>query len=92
MKGKVKLVNDKGEERELIQFVPPKNTNDMATLFFARKGEKGDVFLTMENKKFRVVFGDILQDNKNPYAKLLPQRFEFNGSKIIVNENLEFLG
>ncbi len=90
LKGNVKLINDKGEERELIQFVPPKNTNDMATLFFARKSEKGDLFLTPENKKFKLIFGDNLQTNRNPYAKLLPRSFEFNVSKILVNEILEF--
>lgn len=56
LQGKVYLVNDKGEKRELVHFVAPKNDDDEATFFFPRKDAQGKPFLTKENAKFTFVF------------------------------------
>jgi hypothetical protein len=56
LQGKVYLLNDRGEKRELVHFVAPKNDADEATFFFARKTSDGKPFLTKENAKFTFVF------------------------------------
>jgi hypothetical protein len=56
LQGKVYLLNDKGEKRELAHFVAPKNDDDEATFFFSRKDEQGNLFLTNKNEKFTFVF------------------------------------
>lgn len=56
LKGKVYLINDSGDKRELVHFVAPKNDTDEAVLFFPRTDEKGNAFLTNKNKSFTFVF------------------------------------
>jgi hypothetical protein len=56
LKGKVYLINDSGEKRELVHFVAPKNDTDEAALFFPRGDEKGNPFLTNKNRSFTFVF------------------------------------
>lgn len=90
MKGNVWLVNDKGQQRELVQFTPPKGRGDSAVFFFARKDESGNLFLTPENKDFKFVFKNDFLTSANPYTGLVPRNFEFKVSKLMVGENLEF--
>lgn len=90
MKGNVWLVNDKGEERELVQFTPPKGRGDSAVFFFARKDANGNAFLTSQNKDFKFVFKNDFLTSKNPYAGLVPRNFEFKVAKLMVGENIEF--
>ena len=90
LKNNVWLVNEKGERRELVEFNPPKAAADMAVFYFARAGENGASFLTQENKKFEFVFNNTFLDSRNPYTPLLPRRFEFNVSKLVVGGNLLF--
>jgi plasmid maintenance system killer protein len=44
------LVNDKGEKRELVNFVPPKTAGEEAIFFFPRNDEKGNPLFTKESK------------------------------------------
>ena len=88
LKNNVWLINEKGERRDLVQFNPPKTAADMAVFYFARADDKGVSFLTPESKKFEFVFDNSFLDSRNPYAPLLPRRFEFNVSKLIVGGNL----
>ncbi len=90
MKGNVYLENDKGEKRELVQFTPPKGRGDSAVFFFARKDDKGNPFLTSQDKEFKFAFKNDFLTNKNPYAYLVPRTFEFKVSKMMVGETLEF--
>ena len=90
LKNNVWLVNEKGERRDLVQFNPPKSAADMAVFYFARTDDKGVSFLTPESKKFEFVFNNSFLDSRNPYTPLLPRRFEFNASKLIVGDNLLF--
>ena len=90
MKGNVKLVNDKGEERELIQFTAPKIAGDSALFFFKRVDDGGKTLVTPETKDFRVVFSNTFLDAKNRFAYLLPRSFEFKVSKMMVGEKLMF--
>jgi hypothetical protein len=53
---KVYLLNDRGEKRELVHFIAPKNDDDEATFFFPRRAADGKPFLTRENAKFTFVF------------------------------------
>lgn len=56
LQGKVYLLNDKGEKRELVYFVAPKSDDDEATFFFPRKDAQGNPLLTNKNEKFTFVF------------------------------------
>jgi hypothetical protein len=90
LKNNVWLVNEKGERRELVEFNAPKAAADKAVFYFVREDDKGVAFLTPESKKFEFVFDNSFLDSKNPYAPLLPRRFEFNVSKLMVDGNLLF--
>ena len=90
LKGNMWLLNEKGERRELVQFNPPKNATDMAVLYFARLDDKGNPFLTPESKKFEFVFDGTFLNSGNPYAAWLPRRLEFDVSKLIVGDKIEF--
>jgi hypothetical protein len=90
LKNNVWLVNEKGERRDLVQFNPPKTAADMAVFYFARADDKGGYFSTPESKHFKFVFNNSFLDSRNPYAPMLPQNFEFNVSKMIVDGNLMF--
>ena len=48
LKGKIWLVNDLNEKRELAQFTPPKGSGDSAVFFFKRTDDKGAPLLTVE--------------------------------------------
>jgi hypothetical protein len=88
-KGKVYLVNDKGERRELEQFTPAKGAGDTAVFFFKRLDEKGNPFLTAENTGFKFVFDNELRQ-KGEYKGLLPPMFEFKVSKMIIDGKVAF--
>lgn len=90
MKGNVSLVNEKGEQRELVQFTPPKGRGDSAVFFFARKDASGSSFLTPQNKELKFVFKSDFLTNKNPYAGLVPRSFEFKVSKMAMGDSVEF--
>lgn len=90
LKNNVWLVNEKGERRDLVEFNPPKNAADMTVFYFARADDKGVSLLTPESKKLEFVFDNSFLDARNPYAPLLPRRFEFNVSKLVVGGNLLF--
>ena len=90
MKGNIWLVNEKGEQRELVQFTPPKGAGDSAVFFFARKDDNGNSFLTPESKDFKFVFKNDFLTPTNPYAGLVPRNFEFKVSKMMVSERIEF--
>jgi len=90
LKGNVWLVNEKGEQRELIQFTPPKIRGDSAVFFFSKKDDKGNLFLTPESKDFKLVFKNEFLSVSNPYASLVPRNFEFKVSKMMMANNVEF--
>ncbi|MGC2237495.1 MAG: hypothetical protein WA584_15130 [Pyrinomonadaceae bacterium] len=89
-KGKVWLVNDKGERREVAQFTPPKGTGDPAIFFFKRTDENGNPLLTTETKEFKFLFDNSLLDMNNDYGYLVPRSFDFSVSKIIIDNKVEF--
>lgn len=90
LKGNIWLANEKGEQRDLVQFTPPKGRGDSAVFFFARKDDKGNAFLTPQNKEFKVVFKNDFLTSENRYAYLVPRSFEFKVPKMIIGENVEF--
>jgi hypothetical protein len=90
LKGNMWLLNEKGERRELVQFNPPKNASDMAVLYFARLDEKGNPFLTTESKKFQFVFDGAFLNSANPYAAWLPRHLDFDVTKLIDGDKIEF--
>lgn len=90
-KGKVWLVNDKNERRELVHFVPAKGAGDSAYFFFKRTDDKGNPLLTLENKELKFVFAnELVDEGANAYGGLLPRAFEFKVSKLLLNERIEF--
>lgn len=90
LRGNIKLVNDAGEERELIQYNPAKSATDTAVFYFKRADANGKHLVTPETKSFRVVFSNDFLDAKNRFAYLLPRSFEFKVSKMIVGDKLLF--
>jgi len=90
LKGNVKLVNDRGEERELVQFTAPKNSGDSALFFFKRTDEAGKHLITPDSKELRFVFANDFLAPRNRYAYLLPRSFDFKVSKMMVGNKLMF--
>ncbi|HEX8370613.1 MAG TPA: hypothetical protein VF604_18860 [Pyrinomonadaceae bacterium] len=88
-KGKVWLVNDKNEKRELVQFTPPKGAGESAWFFFKRTDDSGAPLLTSESKELKFVFDNKLLDN-NRYSGLIPRAFEFKVPKLMFNNKVEF--
>lgn len=90
LKGKVFLTNDKGEQRELIQFIPPKKDGESAVFFFQRNDSNGKPLLSTENKELTFLFASEFLNVTNQYSRYLPRKFEFDVSKLISNENVIF--
>lgn len=89
-KGLIWLANEKGEKRELVQFTAPKRAGEPAVFFFKRNDESGAPLLTTESKMLKIVFSNDLVENKNQYSYLLPRNFEFNVSKLILDNKVAF--
>ena len=90
LKGNVRLVNDKGVTRDIVQFNSPKNARDQAVFYFKRTDETGQPLLTPDSKEVKFVFtGDFLS-TKNRFAYLVPNTFEFKISKMIADNTVLF--
>jgi hypothetical protein len=67
------LQNDKGEKRELVNFVAPKSPGDEAIFFFPRFDEKGNPLFTKENKyMIFVVTNNIVNSAVNFKIEIAP--------------------
>jgi hypothetical protein len=85
----VKLVNDKGEEREIARFDPPRSAGDAAVFYFKRTDDKGSAFVTEDSKEVKLVFAkDFL--NGNASAAMVPAATSFKVSKMIVGGKILF--
>jgi hypothetical protein len=78
----VHLLNDRGEQRELIHFVPPKSPGEETVFYFPRFGEEDKPLITLRDKKlyFR------LSDNNSKAIT----NFEIDVSKLILNGEIAF--
>lgn len=90
LKGKVKLRNDKGEQRELVQFIAPTKAGESAVFFFPRLDAKGNPLITADNKDLEFVFANEFLETSNPYGWLLPLRFQFRTTKMLFDEKIVF--
>lgn len=90
LKGNVKLVNNKGEERELVQFNAPKSGGDSAVFYFKRLDNSGKPLIGPDTKEFKFVFDNAFLDSSNRWAFMLPNSFEFKVSKITVGDRVLF--
>ena len=88
--GGVFLVNDKGEERPLVQLNPSKGVGDSAYLFFARKDANGKDLVTTGDKTVTLTFRTNFFASSNPYAGLFPRYFEFKVPKLMNGDKLDF--
>jgi hypothetical protein len=82
----VQLANERGEKRELIHFVAPKNQSEDAIFFFSRFNEKGEPLVTRANQKI-IVSLDPKIFSANPTTII---RFQFDVAKIIKNGEVMF--
>ena len=82
LKGNIWLEDEKGNKRELVQFIAPEKRGDSAVFFFARKDDKGNVLFSESNKQVNVVFNNTFLTSSNRFASLVPRRFEFSVSKM----------
>ena len=89
-KGKVWLINDKDEKRELVQFTAPKKAGESAVFYFKRTDDKENPLLSTESKTLKFVFSNDLLDGDNQYSYLLPRTFEFSVSKLIIDNKVSF--
>lgn len=88
--GKVSLINDKGERRDLIQFNPAKSGTDSAVFYFKRTDDNGNPLVTKDTKDLEFVFsGEFMQWEKR-YAGQYPKKWEFDIQKMIVDGNVSF--
>jgi len=90
LKGKIYLVNDKGDKLDFTEFTAPKNATDSAVFFFKRKNDKGETFFTPSDKSIKLVFANELRDASNAYSGLLPKQIEFKVAKMVIDGNLVF--
>jgi hypothetical protein len=92
LKPYVFLINDKGERRNLVHFIPPERRNEKAlffenaVFFFERVDEQGKPLLSIANKKFYFQV-----DEQSPKLKSLPvKKFTFGVPKLIQNGEIIF--
>lgn len=90
LKGNVKLVNDQGQERELVQFNAPKDARDVAVFYFKRTEATGTPLLSAQSKTLIFMFKNEFLDSANRFAYLVPRTFEFKVSKFTANDKVEF--
>ena len=90
LKGNVRLTNDLGEERSLMQFTAPRSAGDSAIFFFKRIDEKGKPLVTPDTKEIKFVFENTFLDARNRFAYMLPRFFDFKVSRMIVEDKLMF--
>jgi hypothetical protein len=90
LKGQIKIENDKGEMREIVQFNAPKGPNDMAVMYFKRTDEAGKDLITAEAKSFKIVFSSDFRSTKNRFAYLIPNTMDFRVDKLMMGESLMF--
>jgi hypothetical protein len=82
LKRYVYIANERGDQRPLIHFVPPKVPGDEATFFFPRFDDSGAPLLTTANKE--LVF-NITNNEIN-----LVTNFKLDVSKFVLNGKVEF--
>ena len=87
LKNNVYLTNDKGEKRELAQFVAPKDDTGFAVFYFERLNADKKPLIISESKKVNVIME--LNSISNP-IHYLQKKVEFNVQKMIINGEIDF--
>lgn len=90
LKGNIKLMNEKGESRDLAEFNAPKGSRDMTVFYFKRMDDSGKPLFDAESKEVKFVFEPTFLDSRNRFAYLLPRTFEFKASKMVSDGKLVF--
>lgn len=86
LKSYVYIENERGERRELINFVPPRLVGDEALFFFPRSDEGGHVLITPTNKKLRFYVQPRAVSNFSP----LFGKIEFDVQPLVINGEVDF--
>jgi hypothetical protein len=82
IKGYIYLANERGERRELLDFIPPKAPGDDVYFIFPRLDEKGQPLFTVSDKKLLFRMSDSSANSVT--------NFSLDISKLIVNGKVEF--
>lgn len=86
VKNYVKLMDERGESRELVHFEPSKVIGGEAVFFFSRYNEKGEPLLTPESKKLVITFSsEVMGDSPSTFS-----RFEFDVTKMLIGGKVVF--
>jgi len=86
LKNYVQIANEYGETRVLVHFEPPKSQGGEAIFFFSRFNEKREPLLTPSNKKLSISLDpQIFRTNV-----AVPMKFEFDVSKMVLNDGVSF--
>lgn len=80
LKQSVHLTNERGEQRELVHFEPPKAQGEEATFYFARLNDKNEPLLTTASKKLVLNFDPRIFDT----AVVQITKIEFDVPKLIL--------
>ena len=86
LKPYVRLVNDTGEQRELVHFVPPTKPDGEAMFVFSRFDASGNALVSTANKKFYFKVDDALFDKRSIPLK----SYTFEVSKMTLNGEVIF--
>jgi hypothetical protein len=85
MKLYVRLMDDRGRQRELVHLTPPKSVGQELVFFFPKLDEKGEPLLTPSSKKLIFTI-----DTSAIGLDATIRRFEFDVSKMILNGQVAF--
>ena len=87
LKPNVSLVNDKGERRELVGFIPPKGEGEEALFLFRRFDDQGRPLLTSDSKRFSFKIEPRVFEGKTPVPV---KKFTFDVPKLLRAGEVEF--
>jgi hypothetical protein len=81
----VRLMDERGRQRELVHFVPAKSPGDEIVFFFSKFDEKGEPLLTPASKSLVFTI-----DTSVLAMEAVIRRFDFDVSKMIMNGQVAF--
>jgi len=86
LKSNVYLVNDRGQRRDIVHFIPPKGNGTEAMFVFPRLDGQGKALITRDNKNFYFKIEERIFDKRSVPLK----RFTFEVGRLIQHGEIVF--